>query len=100
MTQQSTANDAILAYLPYQSYDFSIKPDATKSDTLTLDVTLTIPDMDLSGDITSKQATVKMYKQEVVDWITLKAADPSKYTLQYNYDDNGNPIGQSQTGGD
>lgn len=100
VTQQSAPNDALLQYLPYQSYDFSITPDATQGKKLVLNVTLTIPDMNLSGDLTSKQATIKTYKQEVTSWIIAKGADPTKYTINYNYDDDGNPINLNPTGGD
>lgn len=100
VSQQSSANDVILQYLPYQNFSFKITPDATQGNTLVLNVELTIPDSDINGDLASKQHIVALYKQQVTDWITSKGANPSKYTIKYNYDDNGNLINQAPLNGD
>lgn len=100
VSQQSTSNDALLQYLPYQNFSFSITPDATKVASLVLDVTLTIPDSDLKGDTASRQQIVALYKQQVIDWIKSKNVDPTKYIIIYNYDDNGNLTNQEPLNGD
>lgn len=94
VSAQSTANDVLLQYLPYRSLSFSITPNATKTDKLTLQIQLTIPDIDLSGDANSKRSTVATYKQLVINWIISKSAEPDNYILEYNYDDNGNKVVQ------
>lgn len=89
MAQESGVNSAILPYLPYQNYSFKIVP-LVESGKITLNVTLTIPAIDLKGDISSRQEVVSLYKNEVLKWIRSKDDDPSNYTIVYNYDDNGN----------
>ncbi len=92
VSEQSTDDDTLLQYLPYENFTFSITPDATQGDDLVLIVDLDISEVDLKGDAASKAATVAMYKKEVTDWIASKDVEPSKYEIQYNYDDAGNLI--------
>lgn len=91
-SKQSTEDDMILQYLPYENFTFKITPDATQGDKLVLVVDLDISEVDLKGDAASKAQTVTMYKNEVTDWIASKGVDPTKYEIQYNYDDAGNVI--------
>lgn len=91
--EQSTSNDAILQYLPYQNFSFKITPDKTAVDGhLVLVVALTIPQSDLIGDTASRTQIVALYKNEVTKWITAKGLDPSKYEYSYNYSDDGTLI--------
>ncbi len=92
VSAQSASNDVILQYLPFQNFSYKITPDSTQGDTLVLKVRLTIPDSDLKGDAASRLSVIDMYKQEVIDWIRSKKADPSDYTITYNYDAAGNFI--------
>lgn len=94
VSSQTTENDVLLQYLPYENFSFKILPDATQGEDLVLVVTLDISQADLKGNAQSKAQTVAMYKKQVTDWIKSKGADPSKYTFQYNYDDAGNIIRQ------
>lgn len=95
VSSQANKEDAILRYLPYQSYSFSIRPDATQGTRLVLVVNLTIASIDLKGDAVKAVAS---YKAEVVKWIQSKGLDPQNYTIQYNYDDAGNLINKSSNG--
>lgn len=91
--QQANSNDIILQYLPYQNFSFKITPNTTAKDGhLVLVVTLTIADSDLTGDASSRAQVVALHKKEVTDWISSKGADPSKYTITYNYTDSGDYI--------
>ena len=87
---QSTDDDMILQYLPYENFTFKLTPDATQGDKLVLIADLDIAEIDLKGNAASRTETVAMYKQEVIDWIASKGIDPAKYEIQYNYDDAGN----------
>ena len=89
---QSTGDDEILQYLPYENFTFKISPDATQGDKLVLIVDLDIAEVDLKGNAASRAETVALYKQEVLDWLASKGINPAKYELQYNYDDAGNVI--------
>lgn len=100
VSAQSSDNDALLQYLPYENFSFKLSPDATQSDTLVIIAKLSISEADLKGDAASRASTVTMYKQEVVKWIKSKGVDPTKYTIQYNYDDAGNLIPEQSTNGD
>lgn len=91
-SEQAVDDGVILQYLPYENFTFSITPDATQGDHLVLIVDLDISEIDLKGDAASKAATVALYKKEVTDWIESKDVDPTKYEIQYNYDDTGNLI--------
>jgi uncharacterized protein YxeA len=100
VSAQSSANDVLLQYLPYQNFSFKISPDATiDKDKLTLVVTFSIPEIDLRGDQTSRALTVAQYKKMVTDWIKTKGADPDHYLFTYNYDDNGNVIEETNLSG-
>jgi hypothetical protein len=89
--QQATQNDNIIQYLPYSNFSFKIAADTTAGDDkMILLVELRIPESDLKGDVASKQAVVAMYKNEVAKWLETKNLDPTIYTYEYNYDDNGN----------
>ena len=100
VTEQAGSNDTILQYLPYENFSYRITPDETQTDKLVLNVSFTIPDSDLKGDLASKQAVLALYKKQVNDWIVSKGDDPEKYTFTYNYDDNVNLIPETtQFGG-
>lgn len=94
--KQTSKDDVILQYLPFQNFTFKISPDATKNkEKLTLTVDLTIPEVDLKGDVATNRQTVQMYKDEVLKWIRSKSVNPDDYIIEYNYDDNGNLIVES-----
>lgn len=88
---QSSPNDMLLQYLPYNSFTFNITPSLGGSDgkTLTLLVDLSIPDSDMPADAAGRAAVVASYKSQVMDWVNAKGVDASKYTYVYNYNDNG-----------
>ncbi|MGH7218309.1 MAG: hypothetical protein ACREGE_02615 [Candidatus Microsaccharimonas sp.] len=92
VSEQATASDVLLQYLPYENFTFEITPDATQGDALVLVVSLDIAEVDLKGNAASNAEIVAMYKKEVTDWISSKGVDPTKYEIQYNYDDAGNLI--------
>lgn len=94
VSEQSSNDDVILQYLPYENFSFSLIPDATQGDTLVIIADLTIPDVDLNGP--SRLEVVNMYKQEVIDWFKSKNLNPTKFTIQYNYDENGNLISDEE----
>lgn len=81
-----------MQYLPYENFSFKLSPDATQGDELIIIATLDIPQSDLKGNAASKREVVALYKGEVNDWFKSKGIDPTKYEIQYNYDDNGNII--------
>lgn len=87
---QTSKNDTLLQHLPYQSFSFKITPDATRGETLTLVVDMTIPQIDLKGSESSRREVVSLYKNEVLLWIQSKGAKPEDYSIVYNYDDVGN----------
>jgi uncharacterized protein YxeA len=89
---QAASYDSILQHLPFQNFSYRITPDSTQGDVLVLKVQLTIPDSDLKGDTASRLAVIDTYKQEVLDWIRSKGANPDDYTITYNYDEAGNVI--------
>ncbi len=101
VSSQSNSNDILLQYLPYENFSFKLTPDATQEGKeLVIIATLTIPQSDLSGDAASKAYVVSMYKKQVTNWITSKGADPSKFIIQYNYNDDGTPVPQPSKHGD
>ena len=100
VSAQTSENDILLQYLPYKNFSFKLSPDATQGDTLVIVAKLDIPQSDLMGDTASRASIVTMYKQEVIKWIESKGADPSKYIIQYNYDDVGNIIPEESEHGD
>lgn len=89
-SSHNSSQDIIMVHLPYRSFGFQITPSSNQDGELVLDVSLTIPSVDLSGGTASKRVVVKMYKDDVLQWIRSKGADPADYILRYNYDDNGN----------
>jgi hypothetical protein len=96
VSTQATQNDTILQYLPFSNFSFKIAADTTAGDDkMILLVELRIPESDLKGDAASKQAVVAMYKKEVTDWLQSKSLDPTQYTYEYNYDNNGNLLPES-----
>jgi uncharacterized protein YxeA len=95
VSAQANTEDPIYQYLPYQGLTFKISPNTT-SGSLVLDVTLTIPSSDLTGDAASKADSVAFYKKEATDWVTAQGLDPTKYTFSYNYSDSGELIGTPQ----
>lgn len=92
VSSQTTNTDSIMQYLPYENFSFKLSPDATQGDELIIIATLDIPQSDLKGNAASKREVVALYKGEVNDWFKSKGIDPTKYEIQYNYDDNGNII--------
>jgi len=100
VSEESSANDVILQYLPFQNFSFKVSPDATRGDRLTLVTTLNISQIQLKGSAETRRAAVVEYKKMVADWITSKGADPADYDYEYNYDDEGNPINAPPRGTD
>jgi hypothetical protein len=93
---QASPNEDILQYLPYENFSYKISPDATTGGKLlVLNVVLTIPDIDLTGDAASRAQIVALYKKQVTDWITSKGLEPANYSIQYNYTDAGVYLGES-----
>lgn len=90
VSEQSSDNDVLLQYLPYENFSFKLSPDATQGDELVLVATLDIPQIDLTGSAESNAQVVALYKKEVTDWIKSKGVNPTKYEIQYNYDAAGN----------
>lgn len=81
--------DPIVSRLPRTTLSYRLIADATGKE-LILRVELRIPDIDLQGNQASRRKVVALYKKEVTDWITSQGLDPAKYTIYYNYLDNGN----------
>lgn len=94
LTQQANSDDIILQYLPYQNYSFKISPDKS-SGKLVLNVVLSIPDSDYGITASSRMQTVAAYKGEVAKWFATKTIDPSKYSIKYNYTDDGVYLGET-----
>lgn len=91
--EQATQNDVIIQHLPFSNFSFRIAADTTAGeDNLILKVELRIPGSDLKGDLASKQSAVALYKNEVAIWLKSKNLEPSDYTYEYNYTDNGDYI--------
>lgn len=83
--------NAIVNFLPYTTLSYEIRADLT-SGSLVIYADLRIPAIDLSGDTASKQQTVRLYKKQVTDWIKSQGFNPTDYTIEYNYTDNGDLI--------
>lgn len=81
--------DPIVSRLPRNTLSYSLIADATGKE-LILRAELRIPEIDLQGGSASRRQTVALYKKEVTEWITSQGLDPAKYTIYYNYLDNGN----------
>jgi len=94
-SQQSSPEDQLLQYLPYQGFTFGITPDRSNDGKLIIAVTLTIPDSEMPSDAAGKAQAIAYYKSQATDWIKSKGLDPSNYTLSYNYDDAGNEVDTS-----
>lgn len=90
-SEESKGVDPIVGLLPHTTLSYNLRADST-SGNLILYARLDIASVDLKGDVASKQRAIAMYKKEVTDWISQQGLDPSKYTIKYNYDDNGNPV--------
>ena len=86
---KSKQDDVIVGYLPYNTLDYRLTGNTTTGE-LVINAKLNITPGDLKGSVESRQKIVAMYKKEVTNWIKSKNLDPSKYTIVYNYDDNGN----------
>lgn len=100
VSEQSAQYSEVLAYLPYENTSFKLSPDATRGDFLTIVVTLHIADIDLSGDQSQDAAAVAMYKGEVKKWFDARNLDMSKYTFDWNYNDQGQLIRNDTNAGD
>lgn len=91
-TQSSTQQlDALVNFLPHSTLSYSLKADAT-GDEFVVHAKLNIPEVDLKGDAASRQQTVQLYKSLVTDYIRSNGFDPEKYTIEYNYTDDGQKI--------
>lgn len=89
VSEESKGIDPIISQLPHTTLSYNLRASTT-SGSLILYADLDIASVDLKGDLASKQRAVALYKKEVTDWIAQQGLDPSKYTIKYNYDDNGN----------
>lgn len=88
--EQAGKNDSIIQYLPFSNFSFYIAADTTAGeDNLILKVELRIPQSDLKGGLAADQAAVSLYKNEVTTWLKSKNLNPTDYTFEYNYTDNG-----------
>ncbi|MFZ1301767.1 MAG: hypothetical protein WAQ27_04325 [Candidatus Microsaccharimonas sp.] len=89
--EEAAKEDPIISFLPHKTLSYELKADTT-GEKLVVYALLRIPEIDLSGDLASKQQMVALYKKEVTDWITEQGLNVSDYTIKYNYSDNGDPI--------
>ncbi|MEV8358478.1 hypothetical protein [Microbacterium sp. NPDC076895] len=85
--------DPLVSHLPYKNLTYQINADSTAGgDKLRLNVKLSIPDIDLSGDEASRRQTITLYKAEVTKWISSQGVDPANYDIHYNYSDTGERV--------
>lgn len=91
----TTKSDPLINALPYSTLSYGLQANTT-SGSLILKAELRIPESDLRGDLASKQEIVRNYKRMVTDFIRTRGFDPSKYTIDYNYTDNGERISTSE----
>jgi flagellar basal body-associated protein FliL len=80
--QSNTPTDPIVQYVPYSTLDYEIAAIQNDDNSVTLKVQLSLSDADYK---TGKDQAVAQKKQEVLDWITSKGIDPSKYQIDYSY---------------
>lgn len=92
----TTVSDPLINSLPYSTLSYGLLADTT-SGSLVLKAELRIPESDLRGDLGSKQEVVRNYKRMVTDFIRTRGFDPAKYTIDYNYTDNGDKISTSES---
>lgn len=90
-TTINTPKDSIVNFLPYSTLSYSLRGDLT-GESLIIHAELRIASVDMPTDTNERREVIQTYKNMVTDWIRSKGYDPTTYTIEYNYDGNGNLI--------
>lgn len=92
VSQETSKDDSILQFLPYQNFSFKLTPDATRGEYLVILTELNIPESALRGNKASKLAVISEYKQQVKEWVSSRGLNIEDFDFLYNYDSEGNFI--------